>query len=198
MTLETEVTTIPTGMTHTVEGVTRIGRKKSRKFGSMTRRPRNGAQGGKFQRPLDLSRVTTDGAGETRKQSCTNATGGPKWKDVVGRTTVNSDTAEVFDCVGVGPKKGEDFYRAVIKGGAEIPNLQKNVNTSGKGKLAICNKIQPTISRDQISARDCLHGFGASQVKHNSTTKRHGEKGGCEPMEAKHRAFKNCIEVKER
>ena len=39
--------------------------------------------------------------------------------DVVGRTTVNSDTAEVLDCISVDPKKGEDFYRTVIKEGTE-------------------------------------------------------------------------------
>ena len=45
----------------------------------------------------------------------TNAKGGPKWKDVVGRTTVNSETAEVLDCISTDPKKGEDFERTVIK-----------------------------------------------------------------------------------
>ena len=81
--------------------------------------------------------------------------GGPKSKDVVGRTTVNSDTAEVLDCISIGPKKGEDFHRTVIKGGAEVPidtniyiyihiaqarrcgalkGLQTNASTSAKRK----------------------------------------------------------------
>ena len=48
----------------------------------------------------------------------TNATGGPKWKDIVGRTTVNSDTAEVLDWIH--GKKGEDLCRTVIKDGTEV------------------------------------------------------------------------------
>ena len=35
-------------------------------------------------------------------------TAGPKWKKVVGRTTVHSDTAE---CISIDPKKGEELYR---------------------------------------------------------------------------------------
>ena len=36
-----------------------------------------------------------------------------KWKDVVGRTTVNSDT--VVHCISIDPTKGEDFSRTEIK-----------------------------------------------------------------------------------
>ena len=48
-----------------------------------------------------------------------NAKGGPKWIDVVGRTTIDSETADVLDCIKIDPSKGEDYYRTVIKDGSE-------------------------------------------------------------------------------
>ena len=62
----------------------------------------------------------------------TNAKEGPKLKDVVGHTTVNSETAEVLDCISVDPKKAEDFYRTVIKNGAV---RSRSTPTFGTGSL---------------------------------------------------------------
>ena len=38
-----------------------------------------------------------------------------------------------------------------------------------------------------------LAGLWGEPLETQDTTKRHGEKNGCEPMEAKRRAFKNCV-----
>ena len=71
-----------------------------------------------------------------------NAKGGPKWKDVVGRATVNSDAAEVLDCINIDPKKGEDFYRR-NQGQYQDPADADPSKPSVKEKLVMVSFMSP-------------------------------------------------------
>ena len=97
--------------------------------GCCTKGPR-----GKSQCPVVSSRVTTGG----RESNKRTPQGGAKWKDVVGCTTVNSNAAEVLDCISIDPKK-KQIYRTVIKG-TPIP-------TSGPPKA--CEHVKSLRSWDR-------------------------------------------------
>ena len=57
---------------------------------------------------------------EGRKSKCVPNHERQNRAQIVGGTTVNSETAEVLDCISIDRKKGEDFYRTVIKDGTEV------------------------------------------------------------------------------